>query len=1721
MKFTLVFVVALLAAGISAFSQTTGDYRSFQSGAWSDVNTWERFNGTIWVNPAPSAPTSADGIITIIDTHTVNVDAPVTVDQVEWDNSAPFSALSGTLSVDAGVTLTINNGAGDDVRIINDFTDVGIFQVDGTVRLNSGASIVDDDYGNLGGGPTPASSDTYHVTSTGTHIHVASTGVTAVPAGDYQSGSTVIIEPANPTVSPSISSSTVFHHFTWDGAAQSTTASLAGNLQTVNGDLTISSTNGSILQLSTTQSFTLSVGGNMSIAGNSRVQLTSTGNPTVLNVTGNLGISSTNATANAIQLNASSTNVDINVTGDFSKSGASQLSLIASATTGTTTLDITGNFSHTGGVITKGNGASTGRISFLGSNTRTFTVSAAFPPFTNQIAFLIGSGKTLNMGTSIMTGTGPFTNNGTVGLGSIDVNGALQLGAVGGNIQVTGTRTYANPSTIVYNGAAKQFMGNGNPSGTGNTVRISNASDVEIAGTGNTSTVNILDLASGSLIVDDNTLAFNSFTSSGGSIAVTNQSSITINGTGTLAAPVVFSGTTLSNFTLNRTSSGLVTLGSNLTVEGTFTQTAGDLDISGRTFTISDIYSRAAGNLRTNGSTTLIVNGSGAVPATFAFGSSTAIGTLTLDRNGATLATTASMTYTNVNLTDGTFSNGSSMAMAAGGTITRDAGSLSTAPTNTTNAYNVVYTNSSPITAGAELPTGTDALSSVTVQGGDEVTIASDITINGNLTLTSGSFDAGTQTVTLEGNFVSNATSDIDQSTFVFAGNTTLSGSTSPIFGAITISNTLSNATSIQVTGNWINNGGYSSSGTVIFVGTTTISGSSTTSFNNVIISTAPAVLTAHASTMNVAGNFTKLTGTFNANGGTVAFNGTSNISGVITFHHVLVSGTVLAPLLMNMTGNLTNNGTFTAGSGTLVLSGSSIQLIQGSASTTFNNLTVTNAAGPPAVRVETNSNLAGVLTLSTNTQFDADGVGNNRVFTLLSSDDDPTSDAAIAQLPTGASVIGSVTVQRYMAIEGANNNRIYRYIASPVQSAPVSQLQVTIPVTGTFTGTSSCTGCTTAQSMFLYSEPVTTDINGVNGANYDDGYLDFPSAVNSETLASGRGYAIFVRGNIDPVSTNGNALWSVSGTINSGTVDYVTSAGVSFTSSGTLANDGWNLVGNPYPSTIDWDAASGWTRTNVNNAIYMRDNGQTTPVYATYVSGVGTNGGDNLIPIGQAYFVKSDGGAITFTSDERVKVAGSQGTFFREGSIPDVLRIALKQSDVTDETVIRFHPDATAEFDSQYDADKLDNATFNLNSRTADDRRLAINALPPLECSADISLDISKAVAGNYELVFSEFESFASGIQFTLTDNFLHTSTDVQEHNVYTFSVTSDAASYENRFTIGFSTRPVETGYIVTGEPVCHGSGAVVSLEQSEVDVFYTAFVGDQAVGEVVVGTGNQITFDIPSDKLAAGDNIVSIKGNFPFCDAVIVADPFTLRSDALTNPNALDSDVVCGSGSATLQVGGAPAGGSYRWYTTETSDEFIPDQFTDTYITPPLTESRTYFVSIVTGAGCEGAHIPVTASVVTTQQVAITTSQTTLTSSADTGNQWYLDDEIIDGATGKTYTPSESGIYKVVASSGGCSTSAETEFIVTSVEESPTDVRYKVHPIPTSGPLNILVHSKNPVRVTLTNSMGRLILTMHLEQHGSTRSGKIDMSEQPSGVYMLLIEDGATMHRRKVVRE
>ncbi len=120
---------------VTAFSQVTGDYRSKISGNWNAATSWERYNGSAWVN-APAAPSSTDGVITILSGHTITNTAAVTVDQVVVNSGGQLTQSSA---------MTLNNGAGDDLTVAGTLLmngsiidGAGILKVSGTMQWNGG-----------------------------------------------------------------------------------------------------------------------------------------------------------------------------------------------------------------------------------------------------------------------------------------------------------------------------------------------------------------------------------------------------------------------------------------------------------------------------------------------------------------------------------------------------------------------------------------------------------------------------------------------------------------------------------------------------------------------------------------------------------------------------------------------------------------------------------------------------------------------------------------------------------------------------------------------------------------------------------------------------------------------------------------------------------------------------------------------------------------------------------------------------------------------------------------------------------------------------------------------------------------------------------------------------------------------------------------------------------------------------------------------------------------------------------------------------------------------------------------------------------------------------------------------------------------------------------------------------------------------------------------------
>ncbi|ADR20906.1 hypothetical protein MATR_14680 [Marivirga tractuosa] len=1450
---SILFFVGVASVGIG---QATGDFQTRQTGNWNNSDTWEEWTGSSWDNTA-NTPTSANGVISILNTHTVTVTAAVTVDQATVNNG-------GQITIASGIALTINDGSGDDITVNNG----GVLRNLGTFRTGSGGKggaagqarflgIFENQ-----GSVTNFSSANLFFDSGSVYDHQFTTTEGVVPSASWDLNSTVKV---TGYTSLTILSSTgnwgqSFGNFEWNTpnltAGGQGWFDMDGYVTTANGDFNVYNTGGIILYITDfNQSLTLNVGGNVNLDGaNTYVACTFSGNPMTWNVSGNFNI-----TNSALLESTDSQPVNINVVGDFNVNTSSNGVNLSIGSSGTT-VDLDGDLNIIAGSITE-TGTGTNSIIFGGGGLQNFTNTGG--DFSNSINFSINNSSTLDVSTYFLTGSGTFE----IGPGSTLVTAnseGITSGTTTGSIRVSGTRTFNTGSTIEYNGTATQALGNGFPaSGVNLTINntgggVNMSSDVTISsGRTLTLTAGTLNIGDGNLLTLNGTVSTTSGGISGGSL-----SNLTIGGTGAFGT-LGFVGTQeLNDFTINRTSSGSVTLGGDLTINGSLTQTNGDLLLNGNSLTISGDYTQSAGSLISNVSSSLIVNGAGTLPTSLSFSGD--INTITVDRASATLNTAASnFTATNLNLYSGTL-DGTAISIANGGTLERRTnGSLTNALTAVGN-YNLIYDNSSAINTSVELPTSATAINNIEKRGTGILTVQNDFTVNGILTFSNGTFNAGANTISLNGDLVANAGSTLNNSTITFDGTTNLTGENNPTFGSITVNGTFNPAASLTVNGDITNNGTLSSSaGTLTINATSQLGGSEPITVNDFTIGGSGVVTADADDAFQINGNITN-NGSFDANGGTVIFGGITSISGTVpTFANVQIEGTLNSPNSLTASGNFINNGSFVNNGGTLNLNGSGSRNIGGSSALALNTLNVSGGT-------VNNTNTAGItiadgITIGANTTFDVDGAGSNQLILLSTS----SSQAAyVGQIPSTSSISGNITVERYFS-----TGRFWRYLGSPVTNATVADWQEEFPITGTFDDPSSGTydGSTlnsSNPSLYYYDAANST-------------YVAYPSSgtAASNSIENGRGYSPFIR------NSSSNIVGAVTGTLQQ------QSASMPVEYNGDPA-ESWNLVANPYAAPIDWDAA-GWTKTNVANEVHVP---KTDGSFATYIGGTASNGGSQYIASGQAFWVRTDATSPVLETDESVKSVGQDPTYQRTAPL-ELFRIEMAHNDLSDEIVLVLRDEATFGYDEEFDASRRLNINgfgYTLSTTGDDGRNLKINSIPKVvnsDCSISIPVNMeSVSKTGDFTLAFSQVNNLLNYYTVDFIDNYENEIISVDSDFQYTYTINSDAESKaKTRFSLLLNNKGIGALSNLTSIETCASSEASYLLEDLNKNHSYSIYKGDVKLSEV--SNQLQATISIADSLLQDVTNAFDVYGMAGTCDSVKVGT-FTVKTVG-SNIN-LDANVI-----------------------------------------------------------------------------------------------------------------------------------------------------------------------------------------------------------------------------------
>jgi hypothetical protein len=153
------------------------------------------------------------------------------------------------------------------------------------------------------------------------------------------------------------------------------------------------------------------------------------------------------------------------------------------------------------------------------------------------------------------------------------------------------------------------------------------------------------------------------------------------------------------------------------------------------------------------------------------------------------------------------------------------------------------------------------------------------------------------------------------------------------------------------------------------------------------------------------------------------------------------------------------------------------------------------------------------------------------------------------------------------------------------------------------------------------------------------------------------------------------------------------------------------------------------------------------------------------------------------------VRLHSSQVFWKDEQVIPNLIRIksVALNNNAFDELVVNFRADATGNFDTDFDANKLQGGVNapQFSSKAADNSKLAINCLP--FASSDVIVPLAFSLNATTDVTFtaSGMESFYESIPMYLEDLTTGTITDLRANPVYTFSHTAGDAG--NRFRLRF----------------------------------------------------------------------------------------------------------------------------------------------------------------------------------------------------------------------------------------------------------------------------------------------------------------------------------------------
>lgn len=251
---------------------------------------------------------------------------------------------------------------------------------------------------------------------------------------------------------------------------------------------------------------------------------------------------------------------------------------------------------------------------------------------------------------------------------------------------------------------------------------------------------------------------------------------------------------------------------------------------------------------------------------------------------------------------------------------------------------------------------------------------------------------------------------------------------------------------------------------------------------------------------------------------------------------------------------------------------------------------------------------------------------------------------------------------------------------------------------------------------LYKWREPENNWINIKNSSNiYNQGTgsTNWSNSLNP-TFETGIGYLI---------AYGNNQTKEFAGSLNVANVEIT---GLTNTSGNT--KKGWHLLGNPFSSAISWTQGS-WVKTNIGSAPQIwNENNASYKVLS----------GEGIIPPLNGFMVYTTGsGVLTIPADSR---RHSDSSWYKNSaSVNEIVLTARDlQGNTAQETIIGFNPEATENFDLEYDSYFLAGFAPKFYS-ISNNEFFALNTLPGNDPEIIIPFGFEKNNANHFKIELTE----------------------------------------------------------------------------------------------------------------------------------------------------------------------------------------------------------------------------------------------------------------------------------------------------------------------------------------------------------------------------------------------